>query len=246
MIRHLYLSATELFLHRSIFYDIDKNIAHASYRLAGKARISKDALSVIADKDSLTHELSLTLKPWPKDEPSTPNDNVGHWRGCLSFNDFDWEIGHPAEWFVELYLPPPAFDELVNACKKASLATLSIGLKTDLWVRDYDLHTPPSGDVTWYLAPGEYGAEMAQVIADHFDWTEKALPLRRSPWDSETSGDEQENAADVSDPEERAKRFEAAQIGLGERQLAIAERVRKALYFVGAMLALVVLILAFK
>jgi hypothetical protein len=78
MIRHLNLSGTELFLARSISYDADKKAAHASYKLAGKARLSDDSLCMIGEKDSLTKDLSLTLKPWPKEEPTLPGDKAGH------------------------------------------------------------------------------------------------------------------------------------------------------------------------
>jgi hypothetical protein len=59
------------------------------------------------------------------------------------------------------------------------------------------------------------------------EWTEQPLKLERPPPGNEVG------LADQS------KRFQ-------EAQLAIAERIRDALYFVGVMLAVLVAILAFK
>ena len=73
---------------------------------------------------------------------------------------------------------------------------------------------------------------MASLALDEFAWTEKSLVLSRG-WSDD------ENADVPSDPEAHQKRFEAD-------QLAIAERIRKALYFVGAMLAVIALVLVLK
>ena len=68
----------------------------------------------------------------------------------------------------------------------------------------------------------------------HVEWTETPLALTRK-----LPPDEQWKEKTEVAPEERRKKFE-------EAQLANAERIRKALYFVGAMLALIVVSLAFK
>jgi hypothetical protein len=157
----------------------------------------------------------------------------------LGLIEYDWEIGNPDEWFAEVYLPQSVFDELATVCRKGALATFSLRFNTDLWVAEYDQHTPPSGDVTWHLSPCEYGSDVAFLALDDFYWTEKPLVLRpvRGSVEEENLGDDLD--APPSDPEARQKRFEAD-------QLAIAERIRKTLYFVGAMLAVIALVLVLK
>jgi hypothetical protein len=65
------------------------------------------------------------------------------------------------------------------------------------------------------------------------------LFLKPSRWNADDKISEEETDVPTADPEAYRKQVEA-------KQLAIAERVRKALYFVGAMLALIVLILMLK
>jgi hypothetical protein len=138
---------------------------------------------------------------------------------------------------------------LVSACQKGSLSTLSLALDTDLWVRDYDEYTPPSGRVTWYLSREKYGAELAHVLADSFIWTEKPLILAPNPWDDKKGDKESEEEEDIQstrDPDERAKRFEAAQLAIGQRQLVIAERVRQALYVIAGALVFLTVFLVLR
>jgi hypothetical protein len=209
MIRHFYLSAKELCFHRSISHDFDKGVAHASFSLIGKATVDEDSLGIIGNKKVQSRDLSLTLRPWPKDETPDPDEKKtehksirdrhiaerkhGPWRGVIGFIEYDWEIGRPDDWFAEVYLPQPFFDELATVCRKGSLATLSLGFYSDFWVADYDQNAPPSIHITWYLAPGEYGSDLAFLALDQFNWTENSLflkPSRRSADDkiSEESG----------------------------------------------------------
>jgi hypothetical protein len=252
MIRHFHLSAKELYINWSISHDFDNGATHASYGLSGKAGVDKDSLGIIGNKDVRSRDLSLTLKPWPKGETPDPDEKKaerksirdehiaerkhGPWRGVLGFIKYDWEIGNPDEWFAEVYLPQPVFDELATVCRKGALATLSLGFNTDLWVADHDEYAPPSVKITWYLAPGEYGYDLAFLALDRFYWTENSLFLKPSRW---TAEEDDAGRAPTSDPKAHQKRFEAD-------QLAIAERIRKALYFVGAMLAVIVLVLVLK
>jgi hypothetical protein len=238
MIRTLRLSASDLHFKRSLYRNPRDGAVHAFYMLAGKAHLDDDALSIIANKGERTEALSLILKAWPKSDPSQAKaeadqkkteKELAPWRGVLGFIDYDWEIGRPSEWFAEVYLPPPILDEVVTSCRRRSLGTVSLGFDTDLWVSENDQHAPPSMAITWYLAPGKYDADVARLTLKDFDWTEKPLPLSSS---TDQNGQEKGEEA-------RRERFEA-------EQLAAAKRVGKALYFVGAMLALVVLILAFK
>ena len=168
MIRHFYLSAKELCFNRSISHDFDKGVAHASFSLVGKATVDKDSLGIIGNKKIRSRDLSLTLRPWPKDETPEPDEKKsdhksirdrhiaerkhGPWRGMVGFIEHDWEIGIPDNWFAEVYLPQPVFDELAAVCRKGSLATLSLGFNSDFWVTDHDEHAPPSVAITWYLA----------------------------------------------------------------------------------------------
>ena len=256
MIRHFYLSAKELCFNRSISHDFDKGVAHASFSLIGKTTVDKDSLGIIGNKKVQSRDLSLHLRPWPKDETPDPDEKKtehksirdhhtaerkhGPWRGVVGFIEHDWEIGIPDEWFAEVYLPQPVFDELATVCRKGSLATLSLGFNSDFWVADYDEHAPPSVDITWYLAPGEYGSsDLAFLALDQFNWTENSLFLKPSRRSADDKISEEEVDVPTADPEAYRKQVEA-------KQLAIAERVRKTLYFIGAMLALVVVILALK
>ena len=138
-----------------------------------------------------------------------------------------------------MYLPQSVFDELATVCRKGSLSILSLGFNSDFWVADYDQNAPPSVAITWYLALGEYGTDLAFLALDQFNWTENSLFLKPSRRSADDKISEEEGDVPTADPEAYRKQVEA-------KQLAIAERVRKALYFIGAMLALVVVILALK
>jgi hypothetical protein len=251
MIRSLRMSVQELCIGRSIRHDVDEGVANASYSLIGTARVSKDTLGIIGDKARRSKELPLTLKPWPKDEPpgAVPGETPrpaqksklreryvaerkhGPWRGVLGFIEYDWEIGNPDEWFTEVYLPPPVFDELATLCRKGSLATLSLRFYSDLWVSDLDQHAPPSVAVTWHLAPGEHSSDLGFLALEDHYWTEKPLVL--------TGLKDEDSEEQEPNPDAQRKLFEA-------NQLALVERIRKALYFMAAVLAAGVLILALK
>jgi hypothetical protein len=102
MIRHFYLSAKELCFHRSISHDFDKGVAHASFSLIGKATVDEDSLGIIGNKKVQSRDLSLTLRPWPKDETPDPDEKKtehksirdrhtaerkhGPWRGVIGLS----------------------------------------------------------------------------------------------------------------------------------------------------------------
>jgi hypothetical protein len=65
----------------------------------------------------------------------------------------DWEIGHDAQFYIECYVPKAAFDDLERAYSSGRVTVLTPLLDTTLWVHDFDWHTPPSGDVAWYMVP---------------------------------------------------------------------------------------------
>src|SRR6478672_9381614 len=74
MIRHFNLSAKELYINRSISHNFDEHTTHASYGLSGRANVARrDSLGVIGKKEVRSRDLSLTFKPWPKDEPPDPD-----------------------------------------------------------------------------------------------------------------------------------------------------------------------------
>ena len=80
--------------------------------------MDKDSLGIIGNKDVRTRDLSLTLKPWPKDATPDPAEKKaerktirdehiaerkrGPWRGIVGFIEYDWEIGNPDLWFAEV------------------------------------------------------------------------------------------------------------------------------------------------
>jgi hypothetical protein len=257
MIRTLFLTASELYFGRSVSHsDLDGTVRNSS-ELVCKARLDKDALRVIGNKDEKTEELYLTFRPWVKDDPERANaeknaevlqalskNAIGtppprkytNWSGVLFFSPGDVEIDPRSTWGAEVYLPPPLLEELVTACRRGSLATLSLGFHTNLWVHEYDWHTPPRLNVTWYVYPEHWGPNLTLTV---FRWTEKPLPLgdEQEQVDSPAEQDKAAHAADTLEP---------AQPTVGERQLAIAERVRKALYVIAGALVLLVFFLMLK
>ena len=124
MIRHFYLSAKELCFSRSISRDFDKGVAHASFSLIGKA--TWIGLPWASSKNVRSRDLSLTLRPWPKDEAPEPDEKRrgktdrksirdrhiaerkrGPWRGVVGFIEHDWEIGIADDWLQKCIFRNP-------------------------------------------------------------------------------------------------------------------------------------------
>lgn len=268
MIRTLRLYVSDLcYVRRLVQYD--EGDVTDTYTLEGTAHLDRDALSIITNEDECTDELGITLRPWPKldasmgDEPAAklpigldelPAMKLGPWRGDLGYVGYDPEIGTPSSWFAEVYFPPPILDELVIVCRRGALGTLSLGFATDLWVSELDKYLPPSRSVTWYLAPGEHDdlPKLAWLAVTECSWTEKPLSLSAPPGHRsrvevlqapETEADTDAHANNV---EARHRDERELTTRLATAQLTVANSTRNALYLVGAMLALVALILAFK
>lgn len=155
MIRTIWLDATELSSRRVFTEKADKKYGYDTHSLRGIAKLNKDSLGIIGDKRATIREVPFTIRSLSH-EDITNKINL-EWSVSIGFYAGDWEIDDSDTWFVEIHIPPSDFNELLEIYKLGRIAKLSFGIQADLYVRDYDIYTPPSGRVTWYLRPDNDG-----------------------------------------------------------------------------------------
>jgi hypothetical protein len=183
MIRTLWLTVDDLSLHRGFSYDEGKTSREEQIR--GIAKIEQgDTLAVAGSDARRTNEVPFSVRAARQDNPASPYERKGECIIVFGFMGADWEIDNQDKWFAEATIPEGEFRELADACKSGKVERISLSCKTDLWVREYDWNTPPSGDVVWYLAPSKNGdaklPETAYGPVTNFGWSER-LEMRHKP-----------------------------------------------------------------
>jgi len=144
MIRSLVIEVRDVTYHR--YYEVYDGKTTAGGRVSGTAHIQKgDALDVAGMQGVKTTQIPFSVRA---------TDSAQHqWTCSIGFLPYDWEVGHQDEFYIECYVPTDTFGDLESAYVAGRVTTLSMFLDTNLWIHDFDEHTPPSGDVTWFLVP---------------------------------------------------------------------------------------------
>jgi hypothetical protein len=144
--------------------------------VSGTGVLDRDQIEVIGG-DQKTSEVSFSINP--------VEAASARWHCDIGFLPFDWEIGHPDEFYVESYAPNDVFRELETAYLSGRLTGLSVRLKRTLWVRRVELHKPPSSRVTWCLIPEiDHQSDMPQSETGRIEslrWQEVSAAKERSP-----------------------------------------------------------------
>lgn len=144
MIRSFSIEVHDVTYHR--YYEVYEDKATPTERIRGTAIIEKgDSVEVAGLAGSRMKSVPFTLRPVEKEKY--------HWTASIGYLPYDWEIGHDAQFYIECYVPKDAFDDLERAYSSGRVTMLTLLLDTTLWVHEFDWHTPPSGDVVWYMVP---------------------------------------------------------------------------------------------
>jgi hypothetical protein len=219
-IRHLWLTVRKLQYYRTfeINEDTDSDKVRQGGRIQGLATIEQDTLTVAGSGLPKVREIPFSVRGLSEDGAKH------HWRMSVGFLPHDWELPGGDEYYCECYAPEPVFSELVKAYLAGKAVDLKVGANTNLWIREYDWHAPPSSDVTWYLVPstGERQSDMpdsAYGKITHFSWSDR--PTENDPPANE--GDEPTSPDEVVDPTATYRAAHLASLGkTSQYLLAIA------------------------
>lgn len=169
MIRHLNVEVSDLTYHRG--YSFLEGKSQMNARMRGTAVIGNGDKIAVGGSKVRDREMKFDLRP-------VAAGSEHEWRCHIGYLPHDWEISRPSEdvyFYLEVYLPPEAFADIEGAYVAGRVGVLSVRIDTTLWVREYDWHTPPSGDVTWFLVPSEKPSDMPRAergTVEDFTWTE--------------------------------------------------------------------------
>jgi hypothetical protein len=173
MIRTFVMSVADLQYFRG--YSITDGKSQLQARISGKGDIGdRDTIQVATLPDTRTTKIPFNVR-------AVAADSEHQWRLNIGYLAGDWEFTWEADFYFEAYVPQAAFDDLEAALLAGRVVKLNIMADTELWVRDYDWHAPPSSNVTWFLIPEEDAARASPQGANgkltSFGWEE--VPVSR-------------------------------------------------------------------
>jgi hypothetical protein len=204
-IRTLWLDVTNLsFQHFT--QRIDEKV-YRSPQIRGSATLEKDRLRLAGWGDSC-QRLPFSIRAAP--EADDGKSDLA-WTSVIGFIPGDWEFRSSDEWFCEVLIPSEDFQALLVAYRAGALKRLSVGLKTDAWIRDGDQYTPIGYPVTWYLVPPTRDASVfpnnAKGTVEAFGWNDAGRALRGHDDEDEPVADEPqlEPAVPVQAPDRSAE-----------------------------------------
>lgn len=165
IIRTLHFRITKLTASRG-YSTLYNDTPTFSSSLSGSGEFERDFLGVMGSSDKRVDAIPVHISA----DPQAP------WTAVIGYIGYDRDIGRPAQYFCDLHVPQEAFEALLEIQGSARPHQVNASLTTTLWVRDYDVHVPPSGQVCWYLKPGERGdislPELAKGSITALTWTD--------------------------------------------------------------------------
>lgn len=186
-IRTLWLDVAKL-----SFQHFTQRIDDKTYRtpqIRGIATFEKDRLRLAGWGDACTR-LPISIKAAP--EVDDGQSDLA-WTTIIGFIPGDWELNSSDEWFCEVLIPNEDFQAMLVAYRAGALKRLSIGVKTDAWIRDGDQYAPIGYGITWYLVPPSDRAWVfpnnAKGTVEAFGWNDAGKPLRGDDLDDEAEAD---------------------------------------------------------
>lgn len=174
-IRTLHGSATQLVFIAGYSSPILADADDLEFDLYFSANVLFEDEIRIAGTEVVASNIGTTLRP------SNQANGMADWCGTIGFMGADWEIGTRDTWYIEAYIPVEAFNNLLNAYKSNSISKLNISMRTELWTRRIDWHTPIGAPLTWFLLPGDDGSiklpRDAAVRITNLSWHYPSAPI---------------------------------------------------------------------
>ncbi|SEC01945.1 hypothetical protein SAMN05519104_0581 [Rhizobiales bacterium GAS188] len=173
-VRSLLLEATELHIARG--YRADDGKLVKSSRISGAGRVSRgDSIGRAGWKGS-TKDISFSIRAHSSDVFLAPHSSAENTDLVIviGFIDKDPEISFKdSHYFAEVYVPPAIYQELVADYDAGLVSRISLFANTNMWIHEFDEHTPPSGWITWYLGPERNGrsSETAHGTLSSLSWS---------------------------------------------------------------------------
>ncbi|CAN7779298.1 hypothetical protein LJR296_007887 [Cupriavidus necator] len=254
-IRTMHLDVERLQVARSAstYYPADGEgggLPVPALRVHGTARLKDRFISVIDDPENRSRTLKIYFKAldaegrkqreeWAKEQGQVAD----YTRAYLGFNRADWEIGNDAEWWVECEILPETLSAITSAVESGALKRMSVGLTLKRIYVD-DRYAPPSITVGWYLRPDAMDNTLEMPGMALGGLTRLDMDLTVVDLKPPTVDESQPEPVEVSspDPDPDPTQSASALYTLAGN----IEKLRGTLKWVGGLISLCLIILAFK
>lgn len=154
-IRTIRISIEEIRIAYSYNIIINKNI-NLQPRLSAIGVMEDDTVSVFGDDSSIGNKFIISIF---QEETDNKSDSYS----CFSYYKKDYETKTSSHWWLELYLNKELFNRIFESVSCASVSDLEIGLSSNnVYVNEFDWHSPPSSRVKFLVKPTESSCELVQ------------------------------------------------------------------------------------
>lgn len=214
--------------------------------VSGTAVLEAGRIGIVGAPESTTRVIRLAFMPvdegeqearekWAQEHGKQPLGQLT----TVGFTRRDWEIGNDDQWFIQCEVSADTMEAITSSVSSGALREARIGLQLRDIYTDDDW-SPPSCSTDWFLRPGKgdnsidspefaYGAVSSLVLSL------ESVDLRPQP---EAEPEPREDAPTEVEPDPGV----AGLAAVGER----IESLRKTVKWVGGLIALALLVLAFK
>lgn len=173
--RSLWLQVGNLQFHKS-YTAYGDEVPTYDTRLSGDAKFRADeSISIIGRPITKTTAAPLSMRPI--DEPKF------EWTASIGFLEEDWHVGTEGRFFIECYVPKDVFDNVLHGYISGKTHSLSVGLRTTLWVAEAHRYMPVSSPLDWFLMPtvssGYPSSRLESGKITSLAWRE--APIQASP-----------------------------------------------------------------
>jgi len=148
--RTIYLNVSQLAVHHGFPCGTEGGETARSEVIQGTATLENlDTFAVVGIDFDPKVPIKFHLRPIaPENEEKFETDR----RVMIGYFAHDWEYEQTEQFWVQVYLSQPMYDDVLAVVRHGHVASLRVGLDSTMWVRDFTDHMG-TGKRRWYLAP---------------------------------------------------------------------------------------------